>query len=126
MKLLSALGMLVALGTSAPDGLAKDEPLTDDKVVVKTEGAHRLLLPKDWPVEHKDGQLSPIPLEEYLSMKFGQVKEKFSEEDERIAELTRRLEQLEQDQTAVQKRLRMIEQRLAEQEVPHGDTTQKP
>ena len=126
MKLLSTLGILVALGTGAPDGLAKDEPLTDDKVVVKTEGAHRLLLPKDWPVEHKDGQLSPIPLEEYLSMKFGQVKEKFSEEDERIAELTRRLEQLEQDQTAVQKRLRMIEQRLAEQEVPHGDTTQKP
>jgi hypothetical protein len=64
--------MVAALGFAGVEGLAEDgEGLTDDEVVVKPEGSHQLLLPKDWPVEHRDGLIMPIPIEEYLSMKFG-------------------------------------------------------
>ena len=41
----------VALGACRVGVAAEDSSLTDDEVVVRTEGAHRLLLPKDWPVE---------------------------------------------------------------------------
>ena len=105
---------------------AKEEPMTDDEVVVKTEGAHRLLLPKDWPVEEKDGRIGPVPIEEYLSMKFGQVKEKFSDTEHQIGALEQRLQQLEADHKVLQKRLRLLEERAHEQEVTHGDTTENP
>ena len=90
---------------------AKNEPLTDDTVTVRIEGAHRLLLPKDWPVEHKDGRIAPAPIEEYLSLKFDQVKEAFTETDQRLAALEQRLDALERDDRALQKRLRALEER---------------
>ena len=71
LRWLLALG----LGAVAPSGWAEDrQGLTDDEVTVRIEGRHRLLLPKDWPVEDRDGLLRPVSLEVYLSLKFGQVK----------------------------------------------------
>ena len=107
-------------------GLAKDQPLTDDEVVVRTEGAHHLLLPKDWPVEQKDGRIAPAPIEEYLSMKFDQVKEVFTETDRRLAALEQRFERLEQEHTMLQKRLRVLEEPTERKEVTDGHTTQAP
>ena len=104
--------------------LAKDQPLTDDEVVVRTEGAHRLLLPKDWPVEQKDGRIAPAPIEEYLSMKFDQVKEAFTETERHFAALEQRLELLERDNKMLQKRLRTLEERAEHKEVIDGHTTQ--
>ena len=107
----------------APSLWAKNGPLTDDEVTVRTEGAHHLLLPKDWPVEQKDGRIAPAPIEEYLSMKFNQVKEAFTETDRRLAALEQRIEALERDHKALQKRLRVLEERAQQQEVTNGDTT---
>ena len=110
----------------AVPGLAKDQPLTDDEVVVRTEGAHRLILPRDWPVEHKDGRVSPVSIDQYLSMKFDQVKTVLSSTTQRLEALERRIDQLEQNERALLKRLRLLEERAAAQEVPHGETTQNP
>ncbi len=97
-----------------PVAFAKDEPLTNDAVVIKHEGAHRLLLPKDWPVEQKDGRLAPVPIEAYLSMKFGQVKNALGQTDQRMAALEKRVEQLEQDNKIMHKRLQVFEQQSQE------------
>ncbi len=102
---------------------AKEEPLTDAEVVVKTEGAHRLLLPKDWPVEHKDGRIAPVPIEEYLSLKFDQVRDGFAAMDRRLERIERRLQQIEEDQRAFEQRMRFLEERIQQQEVTHGDAT---
>lgn len=105
--------------------IGADDPLTDDKVIVKTEGPHQLLLPADWPVEQKDGRYAPAPIEEYLSLKFGQVREKFAQVDSRADGLERRLAQLEQDQRALFKGLKLLEARLAAtEEANHGDEAQ--
>ena len=88
---------------------ADEQTLTDDEVVVKTEGSHRLLLPKDWPIEQRDGQVGPVPIEAYLSMKFGQVREKFTATEQRVAALEQRVQQLEEDRKTLLIRLQRLE-----------------
>ena len=97
-----------------PPVWAKDQTLTDDAVEIRENEGHRLLLPKDWPVEHKDGRSAPIAIEAYLSMKFDQVKTQFATIERHLDGLDRRLERLEQDSTTVQKRLRQLESREEE------------
>ena len=108
--------LVAARGFAGVEGLAEDgEGLTeDDDVVVRTKGSHRLLLPKDWPVEHRDGLIVLIPTEEYLSMKFGQVKEELAATRRQLEALARRVEQLEREQNALQRRLRAPEARSEE------------
>ena len=100
--------------------------MTDDEVIVKTEGAHHLLLPKDWPVEQKDGRVAPIAIEEYLSLKFGQVKEKFNDTGQSLAALAQRITRLEQEHKTLVKRIRLLEERLNAEEVTDGHSTQTP
>jgi hypothetical protein len=111
------LGCLALLGSGVGVDAA-DKALTDDEVVVRTEGAHHVLLPKDWPVEEREGRLAPIPIEGYLSMKFGQVAAMFDQIDQRLDALERRLQKLEEDHKTSQMRLRLLEtaQRAAEPE----------
>ena len=112
---------------SEPQGA---EMITDDEMAVRTEGAHRFLLPKDWPVERRDGHLSPITVEAYLSMKFRQIKHKFSQTDQRLEELERRIAELEQDNKHLLKWMRLMEERQQaaqqEKEVTHGESTKVP
>lgn len=89
---------------------AEDTPLTDDTITVRTEGAHRLLLPNDWPVEHKDGAVSPVSIEQYLSMKFSQVAGRLEEINRRLAAVDQRLAALEAQQKTVQMRLKRLEE----------------
>ena len=103
---------------------ADDQTLTDGDVAVRTEEGHQLLLPKDWPIEHKDGRIAPVPMEAYLSLKFGQVKEGFGKTDQRIDALERRVEALEKGQQELLKGLRVLERQ--QREVSHGDTAQNP
>ena len=88
---------------------AEEKQLTDDEVVVRTEGAHRLLLPKDWPVEEQDGRLAPVSVDAYLGMKFNQVAAAFDRVTQRLDALDHRLQQLEDTQKTVLLRLRLLE-----------------
>ena len=108
------LVLAVVLGACVPCGWAKDSAMTDDEVAVRTQGGHHLLLPKDWPVEQRDGRIVPIPIEEYLSMKFGQVATTFEERDRRLETLEQRLQKLEESQKVLQQRLRLLEQAAPE------------
>jgi len=96
--------------TFCVDVCAAEEPsLTDDEVVVRTEGAHRLLLPKDWPVEEEDGRIVQAPLVDYLSMKFGQVATQFDRVTQRLEAIERRLQKIEEDLKTTQLRVKLLE-----------------
>jgi hypothetical protein len=110
---LVRLAAVTACWAAAAAQAAEPGGLTDDEVVVKTEGAHRLLLPKDWPVERReDGVIAPASLEEYLSMKFSQVREELQRAQRRIEDVERRVEALEQERKTADQRLRWLEDQL--------------
>ena len=88
---------------------AEEKQLTDDEVVVRTEGAHHVLLPKDWPVEERDGRLAPVSVDAYLGMKFDQVAATFDRITQRLDALDHRLQQLEDTQKTLLMRLRLLE-----------------
>ena len=127
------------LVTAAPGGWGENRPesteprgsprsLTDDQdTVVSAQGSHRLVLPKDWPVEYTNGLTAPVSIEKYLSMKFAEVEAMFGRTNQRLDGLDQRLKQLETDNKALQRRLRALEERIQHhEEVAHGDTTPKP
>lgn len=114
-------GAAVSARAAAESSSDAQDPMTDDRVTVRTEGSHQLLLPKDWSVEQKDGRFAPVPMEEYLSMKFGQVRARFGQADKRVESLETRVVQLEKDQRDLLKGLKFLEERLQQQEASHGD-----
>ncbi len=132
---MKRLGLLILIGSTMVMGVrlvwaaepnTKDEPMTDEEVVVKTEGGtHRLMLPKDWPVEETPGLVRPAPIEIYLSMKFHQVKDAVTALDRRLDALEQRVTQLETDQKTAQKRLQQLEERVKQQEDANGHKTQE-
>ena len=108
-----------AAAESLPD---TEDPMTDDRVSVRTEGAHQLLLPSDWPIhQDKDGRIAPAAIEEYISMKFGQVRTRFGQVDGRIENLEQQVVQLEKEQRELLKGLKLLEARLQQQETGHGN-----
>ncbi len=98
-----------------PVWAANKDPLTDDTVVIKSEGSHNLLLPNDWPIKEENGKIAPASVEEYLSMKFGQVRTKFIDTDARIDALEHRINELESQQTALLKGLKALVDNKANQ-----------
>ena len=100
---------------------ADEDPMTDDRVVIKTEGSHQLLLPNDWPVhQDKEGRPAAASIEEYISMKFGQVRARFGQMDARIEGLERQLAQLEKGQRDLLKGIKLLEERTQQQEASDG------
>ena len=99
---------------------AEELVLTDDEVVVRTEGAHRLLLPKDWPVEEQDGRIVQAPLVDYLSMKFGQVAARLEQTTQRLGSLERRLQKVEEDLKTTQMRVKLLEAAQREPDTLEG------
>jgi hypothetical protein len=107
------MASVLLLGACTSSALAADDPLTDDQVVIKTEDGHRLLLPKDWPIERKAGVISPVPFEQYLSMKFDQVREGFNQTDAHFHTIEQRLQTLEQEHKTLLMRTRLLEEEQA-------------
>ncbi len=101
--------MVVALALGAWPASAED-PLRDDELVVRQEGAHRLLLPKDWPVEHReDGVIQPVPVEQYLTLKFGRVADALDDVEQRLTRLEEALARLDAVDQALAQRLHALE-----------------
>ena len=98
---------------------------SDDDLMVQEEGGVRTLSLRDWPASRANGVIRPVSLEEYLSLKFGQVRDRFKEGEERLDALNRQLRRVEAEQDAVQKRLLAVEQAThPPQEVTHGRATE--
>lgn len=120
---LISVTVYVLLGAWHTIPAAEKPTLSDDKVEVRKERGHRLLLPKDWPIQYENGVISPAPIEQYLSMKFNQVRDMFAAIDTQLEDIEVRLERLEQAQNIMQKRLHLLEERAQSKEAAHGDTS---
>lgn len=112
--------LLVGCLVIPPPALAQEAELTDEHMTVRTEANHNLLLPNDWPIQQKDGQLGPVPVEQYLSMKFGQVRAKTQAMDQRLAVLEERVRILEAERQTLQIRVKTLEETIASQGEAHG------
>ena len=104
----------------APGASAEEAELTDETLAIRREAGHQLLLPNDWPVVRQDGVLAPVPLEEYLSMKFGQVRGVTDRSDRRLNALDRRLARVEEQQRALLLGLKALEARVTRKEDDDG------
>lgn len=96
------------------------------KTDVRTIKGIQFNVPEDWPIEERGGALGPIPVEEYVTLKFGKIEERFKtiEADQAnsfstLSEVRTRLKKLE-------KKIEDIDQRLIDLErwLKHGEARQ--
>jgi len=64
--------------------LAEDEGGPSSSTVIKTKNKLRFSLPKDWPVKEYGGFIAPIPIEEYMLMKFEKDRMRFEKFEKRL------------------------------------------
>ena len=88
------LAMLAAVSVAR----AEDGAQPDASTVKRSQQNLNFQLPPDWPIERRGGIVGPIPVEEYLAMKF--------------KALDSRLQGLEQQVNGFDVRLRVIEEAL--------------
>ena len=71
---------------------ARKEPVT----IEKTSDQLHFKLPADWPIEKRAGMVQPIPVEEYLAMKFKAIENRLQAIEQRLSGLDLRLRVLEE------------------------------
>lgn len=85
----------------------------EPKRTTKTLKGINFNLPADWPLEERGGALGPIPIEEYLIMKFEKTASHFKQLEDQIAggfkDHKARLNLLETKVDDIEKRLKDLE-----------------
>jgi hypothetical protein len=79
-----------------PGASAETLSSSENPTVRKTQSGLHFQVPADWPIEERGGIVGPIPIEEYLGRKFSAVEA--------------RLRNLEQQLSAMEIRLRLLEE----------------
>ena len=67
----------------------------ENEYTVKTEKNLRFNVPKDWPIEERNGVVGPIPIEKYLSLKFADIRSQLASVNQQINLLDARLQKVE-------------------------------
>ena len=124
-------GIVTAAGLAAAPMRARAEDKADapkdGDLVVTTAGNIRYISLKDWPARRKNGVISPVPMEEYLSMKFGQLREQLAAVNQRFQALEQKMKQFEESQTQLQAQVTQVKEDAAPtKEVSHGDEAKSP
>ena len=113
---LVALSVWVAApAVRAEDSEAKAELIKEGEEsagVLKAKEGLRLNLPDDWPVQKRGTGRIPVTIEEYLVRKFGAM--------------DKRIQRLEQQFTATDLRLRVMEEELKKQQQQLKSTEKEP
>ena len=69
-KVAVALASVLAVGPAAAWAADEEPSSAGSATVRKTKEQLHFELPPDWPIEKRGGVVGPIPVEEYLAMKF--------------------------------------------------------
>jgi len=85
-------GFLVAASCGAEG--ASDDARTYGKTVIKVVDGQRFQLPEDMPLQSKNNIIAPMPIEQYIAMKFERLEE--------------RLQRIEADVAALKKKDKML------------------
>ena len=84
------------------------------KTITKTVDGINFELPEDRPVEKKNGIITPMPIDEYVAMKFWKMENNLKEMDASIAEIRADLDKYKaEDREAMNIRLKKIEDFIA-------------
>lgn len=67
----------------------------DDEVTVKKEKGLSFKVADDWPIEERNGLVGPIPIEEYVSIKFKDIRTQLSNLSQQMSVLDLRLQTVE-------------------------------
>ncbi len=108
-------GRILLLGTGLvllPAAVARsveDQQEAAQATVVKTTDQLHFNLPPDWPVERRGGITAPIPVEEYLAMKFAALEGRLRALDQQFQGLEIRLRVMEESARSQQHALRSAE-----------------
>ena len=106
-----ALGITVLAGTLLLGAAlrrlgAADESRAERATVRRSQNGLNFELPPDWPIEKRNGVVGPVPIEEYLGLKF--------------KALESRLQTLEQEVGSLDVRLRVMEEAVKRAGGPAG------
>lgn len=96
---LLVLGIWIFLSCPA---MAVDKEGKAESVTVKTKEGLHFTLPADWPVQRRNGVVTPVPIEEYLAQKFSAIE--------------KRLQALENQTASMDLRLRLMEEEMKKQQ----------
>ena len=92
-----ALGAALLLGLlSVPAAAAEEGDSGARATVRKTKEQLHFELPTDWPVEKRGGIVAPIPVEEYLAMKFKTLESRLQTIEQRLNGFDVRLRVMEE------------------------------
>ncbi len=91
------VGLSMMLSVSSGGTLAwAEDASSSDATVTKTAERLHFKLPSDWPIEKRGGVTAPIPIEEYLAMKFKAVESQMQVLEQRFNGFDVRLRALEE------------------------------
>ncbi len=88
---------------------AADERPASSTVRKTAQGLH-FNVPADWPIEERNGAVGPVPVEEYLSMKFKAIEGRLQAMDQQVGGLDLRLRVVEEQLKEQPKGMRSAEQ----------------
>ncbi len=86
---VSAAVLFLAVGVYA------EEEGDSQGTVVKTRQGLNFQLPEDWPLEKRGGTVGPVPIEEYLGVKFAKLESRLAKLEKQMTELQTRMGKLE-------------------------------
>ena len=121
------LGWVIVAWCVTSPAMAQTAQTVEEKenLVTKELKGFKFKVPADWPVEDRDGQVGPVPVEEYLAKKFSAVSARFDAVEKQLAALETRVGEVERRPTTpatLEQRINVVEQRVTA--VEHGQNDQ--
>ena len=95
--------------------LAARPPLgctTDAKDEVRTVKGIKFKIPEDWPIEEHGGALGPVPIEQYITLKFRKMEERFNDMETKLGADEKRVSDLNAKVVMLGQSLKKIEDRI--------------
>ena len=106
---ITAVLIVAGMRVGAAATQADHQTNVGDEVVVTERGGTRFLSLRDWPVKEEGNVVRPVPLEEYLSLKFTQVSDALGALERRLGTVEQKLQTMDQDRAELRERLRDLE-----------------
>jgi hypothetical protein len=100
-KLCKVMGVVVFFTVSflqPLQGEEKKESESDYKTIIKTVDGLKFDVPEDRPIEKKHSIIAPMPLDEYVAMKFLKL-------EDRLQKIENSIKQIEEDLSLIKEKL---------------------
>ena len=88
----------------------------DDEHKTVTAKGINFNVPEDWPIEERGGTVGPIPIEEYLGLKFRKIQQQFADIDAERGTLEKDVESLKEQTAELKKLVLDVDARLSDLE----------